>query len=305
MNMLTKVVPFCLLFAGMACSGAASGPAGAEAPTSTEKFTYAPVLDKRFHHTQRRYEEVSIPGSPMRRSEEWIMEWDVVTKQESNLFRATQRLVGLKININGLELLKGDEIKDDMVAVDIVTDKDSNVVDVRGADQLSEALVALAAPEAKPQIARIFSPERLKALGVARSLERHADLVGRPSKVGSQWMANDPVTGGTKEVRVVAEEACGARTCLRVVRQYDADRQAIRDSVAAQVKADVEAKGGDPSKVDVVGMEIKHEDTLLIDPATMEYHGANFIQNATVAVAGPEGQLQVAFKLERQSTYKY
>lgn len=233
------------------------------------------------------------------------MEWDVVTKQESNTFRATQRLVGLKININGLELLKGDEIKDDMVAVDIVTDKDSNVVDVRGADQLSEALVALAAPEAKPQIARIFSAERLKALGVARSLERHADFVGRPSKVGSQWMANDPITGGTKEIRVVAEEACGPQTCLRVVRQYDADRQAIRDSVAAQVKADVQAKGGDPNSVDVTGMDIKHEDTLLIDPATMEYHGANFIQNATVQVTGPEGQLQVAFKLERQSTYKY
>ncbi len=305
MNMLTKVAPFFLLLAGVACAEAASAPTGVEAPTTPETFTYAPVLDKRFHHTQRRYEEVSIPGSPMRRSEEWIMEWDVVTKQESNTFRATQRLVGLKININGLELLKGDEIKEDMVAVDIVTDKDSNVVDVRGTDQLSEALVNLASPEARPQIARIFSAERLKALGVARSLERHADFVGRPSKVGSQWMANDPLTGGTKEIRVVAEEACAPQSCLRVVRQYDADRQAIRDSVAAQVKADVQAKGGDPNVVDVTGMDIKHEDTLLIDPATMEYHGANFIQNATVQVTGPEGQLQVAFKLERQSTYKY
>ena len=108
-----------------------------------------------------------------------------------------------------------------------------------------------------------------------------------------------------EEIRVVAEEACGAETCLRVVRQYDADQQAIRDSVAAQVKADVQAKGGDPNLVDVTGMDIKHEDTLLIDPATMEYHGANFVQNATVQVTGPEGQLQVAFKLERQSTYAY
>ena len=305
MNMLTKVAPFCLLLACVACSEAASAPAGVEAPTAAETFTYAPVLDKRFHHTQRRYEEVSIPGSPMRRSEEWIMDWDVVTKQESNTFRATQRLVGLKININGLELLKGDEIKDDMVAIDIVTDKDSNVVDVRGAEQLSEALVNLATPEARPQIARVFSAERLKALGVARSLERHADFVGRPSKVGSQWMANDPLTGGTKEIRVVAEEPCGAQTCLRVARQYDADRQAIQESVAAQVKADVQAKGGDPNQVNVVGMDIKHEDSLLIDPSTMEYHGANFIQNATVKVAGPEGELAVAFKLERQSTYKY
>jgi len=306
MNMLTKVAPFCLLLACAACSEAASTPAGAEAPTAAaETFTYAPVLDKRFHHTQRRYEEVSIPGSPMRKSEEWIMDWDVVTKQESNTFRATQRLVGLKININGLELLKGDEIKDDMVAIDIVTDKDSNVVDVRGAEQLSEALVNLATPEARPQIARVFSAERLKALGVARSLERHADFVGRPTKVGSQWMANDPLTGGTKEIRVVAEEPCGAQTCLRVTRQYDADRQAIQESVAAQVKADVQAKGGDPNQVNVVGMDIKHEDSLLIDPSTMEYHGANFIQNATVKVAGPEGELSVAFKLERQSTYQY
>jgi hypothetical protein len=263
------------------------------------------VLDKRFLHKQRRYEEVSIPGSPMRRSEEFIMEWDVITKQESNLFRATQRLVNLKININGLELLKGTEIKDDMVAIDILTDKDSNVVDVRGTEQLSQALVALAAPEAQPQVARIFSADRLKALAVLRSLERHADFVGRPTKVGSQWMANDAATGGTKQIRVVAEEPCGTQTCLRVIREYDADKQAIKDSVAAQVKADVEAKGGDPSKVDVVGMDIKHEDKLLIDPRTMEYHGASFVQNATVAVAGPEGQMQVAFKLERDSAYQY
>ena len=305
MNLFTRIAPICLLLAGSSCSEAASGPAGVEAPPTAETFTYAPVLDKRFRHKQRRYEEVSIPGSPMRRSEEWIMEWDVVTKKESNLFRATQRLVSLKININGLELLQGHEIKDDMVAIDILTDKDSNVVDVRGTDQLSQALVAMAAPEKQPQIARIFSADRLKALAVMRSLERHADFVGRPTKVGSQWMANDPNTGGTKQIRVVAEEPCGIQTCLRVIREYDADRNAIRDSVAAQVKADVEAKGGDPSKVDVVGMEIKHEDKLLIDPRTMEYHGASFVQNATVAVAGPEGQMSVAFKLERDSAYQY
>ena len=117
------------LFLG-ACGGADTG---AKTPESgnPQTFTYAPPLDKIYHETMRRIEETSIPGSPMRESEQWTMDWDVVTTRESNLFKRTRRLVGLKIAVNGAEQLKGDEVKPAMATIDVLTDKDANVVDVR------------------------------------------------------------------------------------------------------------------------------------------------------------------------------
>jgi hypothetical protein len=57
--------------------------------------------------------------------------------------------------------------------------------------------------------------------------------------------------------------------------------------------------------VKLAGAEVKVEDSLLIDPATMDYYGARFDEAATVRVAGPNGELPVAFKLRRESDIKY
>jgi hypothetical protein len=63
--------------------------------------------------------------------------------------------------------------------------------------------------------------------------------------------------------------------------------------------------GGDPSAIKVIDANVKLEDSLTINPATMDYYGARFDQEATIRVAGPKGELPVAFKLQRESTYKY
>ncbi|HEY6079701.1 MAG TPA: hypothetical protein VIW29_12890, partial [Polyangiaceae bacterium] len=235
-------------------------------------FVYAPELDRPHREVMRRSEMLSIPGSPMRNQESWLLDWQVVTRQESNLFRRTLQLVGLKINVNGAELLRGDEVKGSSVKLEILTDKDSNVVDVRGTQEFSDALVALGSPEAQPVLRRIFSAGRLKALAVERSLELHSDFVGRPSQVGSTWMANDPSMGGTRQMRVLAQAPCGKAKCVQVKREYDVDRQALYADITQRVGAYVQSQGGDPSKVAVTGMELKLEDSLVIDPATMDYH---------------------------------
>lgn len=299
----TTLVGALFLLASCAEPGAESKTA-ADARATT--FTYAPSVGKPSHETMRRSEEVSIPGSPMRDAEQWTMDWDVVTQMEANLFKRTLKLVGLKININGAEALRGDEIKSSPVVIDILTDKDSNVVDVRGADQLSAAIVGLASPEVQPVLKRVFSPERLKALVVARSQELHADIVGRPAQVGSQWMANDPSGGGgSKQIRVVGEAPCGALRCAQVTRKYDLDRRALYQEISERVAAYVTSQGGDPSTIQVTGMDLKLEDSLLIDPSTMDYYGARFNQEATIRVAGPKGELPVAFKVNRETDVKY
>jgi len=287
-----------------ACGAPESDPKAAE-QKNPGAFMYAPALDRPYRETNRRYEEMSIPGSPMREAEQWTLEWQVVITRETNLLKRTLRLVGLKINVNGVELLRGDEVKPSMATVDVLTDKDSNVVDVRGADQLSAAIVAVGDEKARPALARIFSPERLKALAVVRSQELHQDFVGRPTPVGSQWIATDANGSTTRKIKVVGEEPCGQKRCLHVTREYDVNGQAVFAEIASRVAAYVQSQGGDPSKVALAGMNLKLEDSLLIDPATMEYHGARFSQDATLRVAGPNGELPVAFKVRREVDYKY
>ena len=287
------------------------------APSNTEKesntaanaravtFVYAPALDRPHHETTRRTEEFSIPGSPLRNLEEWVMDWDVVVHQETNLFRRSMKLVGLKLDVNGAKALGGDEIKASSPTVDVLTDKDSNVVDVRGTEQFSAAIVALGAPESQPLLRRIFSPERLKALAIERSVELHSDFVGRPAQPGSSWVANGANLGGTRQIRVLAEAPCGASRCVQVRREHDVDRAAIYAEVSQRVGEYVKAQGADASKVAVTGMDLKLEDSLVIAPATMEYYGAQFLQDMTVHVTGPNGELPAKFKIQRQTEYHY
>jgi hypothetical protein len=292
-----------LLFACAPSQMQQASDAGAAAKTTV--FVYSPMLNHPHRETMKRMEEVAIPGSPMRNKEEWVMDWDVMTTQESNLFRRTLKLVGLKIAVNDAQLLRGDEVQPKTATLDVLTDKDSNVVDVRGADQFSDAIVSLGAPDARPALARAFSPERLKALAVERSTELHSDFVGRPAQVGATWMANDPNGGGTRQIRVLAAAPCGGTQCLQVRRYYDVDRQSVYAGISDKVDAYVKSQGGDPSKVAVTGMELKLEDSLLMNPASMDYYAAQFVEDATIHVSGPNGDLPIAFKQRRQTEYRY
>jgi hypothetical protein len=294
----------CGMFVLSACGAPSTDPKTAE-EGKPSSFTYAPTLDRPYRETNRRYEEMTIPGSPMRESEEWTLEWQAVVTRETNLFKRSLRLTGLKISINGAPQLRGDEVKPAMATVDVLTDKDSNVVDVRGADQLSAAIVALGDERARPALERIFSPARLKALAMVRSQELHQDLIGRPTPVGSQWMAQGSSGATTRQVSVVREEACGASRCLRVMRKYDVDGQVLFGEVSARVAAYVQSQGGDPTKVALAGMDVKLEDSLLVDPTTMEYYDARFSQEANLKVAGPNGELPVSFKVRREVDYQY
>jgi hypothetical protein len=295
------VVGFVLL--ASACGGSSSEPKTPAGGASA--FTYAPTENKPYHETMQRLEEMSIPGTPLRDAERWTLDWDVVNGKESNLFKRTMKLVGLKLNVNGADQLRGDEIKPSGVQLEVLTDKDSNVVDVRGTEQMSAAIVALGTPEAQPVLARIFSPQRLKALVVLRSIEQHADFVGRPAAVGSTWSAADSESGGTKQISVVGESPCGNAKCVKVERKYEPNKNELFAEVSDRVAAYVKSQGADPAQVKLGNLDVKLQDSLVIDPATMDYYGANFGQDATLHLAGPNGELPVALKIERSSDYKY
>jgi hypothetical protein len=288
-----------LLLAASACSGSKTA-----SDAKPGAFNYAPALDKPSHETMRRLEEISIPGTPLRNSEEWTLDWDVVTKKDGDNYKRSLKLTGLKIDVNGQPLLKGDEVKAANATVDIITDKDSKVLDVQGAEQFSKAIVSLGAPDAQPALGRIFSAERLRILAAVRSMELHQDFVGRPAQVGSAWTASDS-DGSTKQIRVLSEVPCNAGKCVQVVREYKLDEKDLYGEISELVAAYVQEQGGDPSKVGLVGMDVKLEDSLVIDPMTMDYYGAKFDQMATIRVAGPNGELPVSMKVQRENTYRY
>jgi len=267
-------------------------------------FNYAPSIDKPSHETMRRLEEIAIPGTPLRNAEEWTLDWDVVTKKDGDNYKRSLKLVGLKIDVNGQPLLKGDEVKAANATVDIITDNKSNVVDVHGADQLSQAIVGLGTPEAQPSLRRMFSPEKLRLLAAVRSMELHRDFVGHPAQVGSQWTVDDG-EGGKTQIRVVAEAPCGVGKCVQVVREYKVNEQELYAEISELVAAYVKEQGGDPTKIGLVGMDVKLEDSLVIDPATMDYYGAKFDQQATIRVAGPNGELPVSMKVQRSTDFRY
>ena len=289
------------LFFASSCSPSKTA---ADAPEGS--FNYAPTVDRPSHETMHRLEEVAIPGTPIRESEEWTMDWDVVTKKDGENYKRSLKLVGLKIAVNGAELLKGDEVKASGATVEIITDKASNVVDVRGADTLSAAIVGLGAPESQAVLKRVFSPDRLRLLAAVRSMELHEDFVGRPAKVGSNWTAKDSDGGGPREISVVSEAPCGSTNkCVHVVRKYEIDKNALYAEVSDRIAGYVKEQGADPANVKVVGMDIKLEDSLLIEPATMDHYGAKFDQQATIRVAGPNGELPVSVKVQRQTDVRY
>jgi hypothetical protein len=192
------------------------------------------------------------------------------------------------IHAFGSETLHRDEVKANTITIDVLTDKDSNVVDARDTEQFSRAIVALGSAEAQPLLRRIFSPERLKALAIERSIELHSDFVGRPAQPGSIWMANDANKGAMRQTRVLAEGPCGANRCVQVRHEYDLDRPALYADISPRVGAYVQAQGEDPSKVAVSGMDLKLEDSLLSASARMEHYGAQFIEEAKLKRHGAE-----------------
>ena len=108
-----------------------------------------------------------------------------------------------------------------------------------------------------------------------------------------------------ERIRVLAEAPCGAARCVHVVREYDLDEKQLYAGVSEVVAGYVKEQGGDPNGVMLVGMDVKFEDSLVIDPTTMNYHGATFGQQATFRIAGPNGELTVAMKVVRETSYRY
>jgi hypothetical protein len=106
-------------------------------------------------------------------------------------------------------------------------------------------------------------------------------------------------------LRVTAEEACGAFSCVRVARETRIAPEIVWEAAKADVTNYVTSQGGDPAAVNLEKADVELVDEMLVEPSTLQFHGASFSQAATITVATPKGQLTVKSSLRRASTYTF
>jgi hypothetical protein len=284
--------------------GDAKSAEAAEAGT----FRFAPRIGSKFRHVMSRTQELSIVGTPLRQVEEWKLTWDMElsAEQDAVLLRAT--MVTLELAVNGAPVLRGDEVTSKQAFVEVLLDSTGGVIDVRRTQTLTDAIVNVARPEAAEAVRAAFHPEALRYHFAVLVAERTLDLSGRPSAVGSSWQvdaAPDAPGAATRTLRVTAEEACGAFTCVRVARETRIAPEIVWDAAKADVAAYVTSQGGDATAVNLEKADVELVDEMLVEPATLQFHGASFSQSATIMVQSPKGQLTVKSSLKRASTYTF
>ncbi len=302
---LFLVVP--LLLALPACApkgGDAKAPAAAEAGT----FRYAPRIGSKFRHVMTRVQEVTIVGTPLRQVEEWKLTWDVALSAEQDAVLMHATLAALELSVNGAVVLRGDEVTARQAFVEVLLDSTGRVIDVRRTQTLTDAIVSVARPEAAEVVRASFNPEGLRYHFANLVAERSADLLGRPATVGSSWeidAAPDAPGAATRTLRVTAAEACGAFSCVKVARETRVAPEIVWESAKWNVTSYVASQGGDPALVKLENADIELVDEMVVEPGTLQFHGATFKQSATITVQTPSGQLTVKSSLERASTYEF
>lgn len=302
---LYALLPFLLLTPACASKGGDAKAPAAEAATT---FQYAPRIGSKFRHIMTRAEESSIVGTPLRQLEEWTITWNVelTTENEATLMRA--ELAGLALSVNGATVLNGDEVAAKKAFIEILLDSQGRVIDVRRTDTLTDAIVSVSNPESAPIVRAIFEPNGLRYHFAGLVAERVVDLQGKPATVGSSWQvesAPDAPGAATRTLRVMASEPCGAFSCVKVDRETRVAPEIVWEAARQRVADYVKSQGGDPEKIQLAKANIELKDEMLVEPATLQFHGASFVQAATLTVESPNGQLTVTSSLKRSSSYEF
>jgi hypothetical protein len=287
---------------GVACS---SGQSSSKSPKADRTFAFAPRVGTKFKHEMKNLEEFAIAGSSYRDSVESRVLWEVVvTEQSDSKFIYRRRLVELGLKVNGAELLKGPEVEPRRAEIEQVMSKDGHVLDVTGTEQLTQALRSVVPEANRARVSEIFSPENLRELLKARAVDAFEEVVGKPTDLGSTWGSKNgygPLKG--KTVLVDSSIGCGGKTCLKLKRTFDVDKEQVGDAVRLHLAGALAQAGIDPAAVQVVGADFKVEDTFVVEPETCHFHDANLTQQAKFVFQGPKGNKVEVVHTSKQTSH--
>jgi len=272
----------------------------------TPTFIYAPPAGTRFVRTVRLISETSLVGSPFHQRQETEFVWNVGFAREGDQTLVTQQLQRVALRINGAEVLDGERIPGNNLSVDLVVNREPQVVEVRGADHAAEVLSALLRPGAE-ESQGLMSAELVRQIAVARFEMVVRDVVGRPTAPGSTWTSPDPDPAVRSKTMVVDRfEPCGNARCAHVTAQYEVNPQAAARRALRSAAAFLARNGVNPAEAEVLDASLDYRDELLVEPATLVDHGATFSKTARVTFAGARGApIPVEFRsaLEQSSTF--
>ncbi|HTB77618.1 MAG TPA: hypothetical protein VK762_30450 [Polyangiaceae bacterium] len=284
------------------------GPArSGSAEMQPESFTFAPPDGARGVRTENRRYEASLVGAPLRNLEERELRWNVESKRNGDQFVVTQELAHVTMKHDG-ETLVDKDVKPGAVVAQLIIDKAGNLVDVRGLEGASKALMVAPSPDARPGAAPELSPQTLKALVATRYEETLGDIVGRPTKAGTSWTTQGRPGGPviSRTVTVQKTEPCGATMCTGLQAIYKLNPRLML-SIADQIVGEYARMiGKAPSKVDVQTAMYSMQGTLLTEPATMMNHGATLDETGKILFEGPKKQpMEIDLQGRTLITFEY
>jgi hypothetical protein len=283
-----------------------------EPPTLTaggapaQSFKFAPPDGTKFVRYDRRREERSIVGAPMRTLDEEELRWKVSIDKSGDHYSVKQDLTHLTLKRNGKVVADGD-VKEG-ISAELVIDKDGNLQTVKGLDKTAARLRELAAPGMEQAVAQTFTPQYLSDLVANRYRVLFGETIGRPATPGASWTVTNPPGSfvASRKVTVERIEPCGDKTCARLREDFNIDSRVMADTAVAMVKARIMAAGGDPSAVTVRSASYGMSGAMLVEPATMLNHGASLAETGNVTVSSKSGEdLTVELKGNTEIVYAY
>jgi hypothetical protein len=262
----------------------------------------------KFRHEMKNLDEVAVAGSTFRDSVESRLLWEVtVTEDGDTKYLYHRRLLELGLKVNGADILSGPEIASQHAEIVQMMSRDGHVIDIRGTEQLTQALKTVVPPANRARVAEIFSPENIKAVLMSRAVDAFDEVVGKPTDLGSTWsskMGNGPLRG--KQVVVDSALGCGPKSCRKLKRSYDVDQEKVGDFARRRVADFLTASGMEPAAVRLVGAELKVEDTFVVEPDTCLFHDASLVQAGKAVLEGPKGnRIEVVFTNKQTSHAEY
>jgi hypothetical protein len=279
------------LVAALTAPACSSEQTPAKVPEATDQFVFAPRVGSTFQHEMKHRDEVAVPSASFHEALEWRILWEVQVEQQDENFLYQRRLVELGLNVNDQPVLQGNEITAQKADITQVMSSEGRPLDVTGTDELTAAIASLAPENQRSAVAQHFSPANLRELLLGRAVDAFADVVNKPTHVGSTWSAGE--SAGLLQptsVRVDSALACGGTQCRRLVRSYELDQQQLADVARRRVAHFVAQQNWDPNALKVVDTSIRAEDSFVVEPMSCHFHEALLVEQGRFTLEGPDGR---------------
>jgi len=305
-----KSTSFVALAIGLCLGGCAASkkvPAtDGQASAQEGVFALDPEAKASFERVTTFRSEISVPGTDFKQAEERIITVAAKASQENGNIRLEHQYKNLTLRLSGVVNGEVSGEIDGVTLVGIISPK-GELLQVEGLDTLQAALTELAGPEQAELAKQMFTAENLKLYFLGRYDTMVSDLLGHPTTPGSSWqveLGGDPLVT-RRNLKVEREEPCGAASCRRVTADYGINADAVSAMAHALFSAVAVSDTGEVTPIDVVSSEFRIQDSVLVEPDTLHYHDASFVEEGRAKLSVGGQPQDIVIRRSRTMAYNY